>query len=65
MVMGYACMPTLPSGSGGCWSRGYAQLGVLLGGPGRSWELSSGCFSPVGVWMLRLGAWFGVQSQPP
>ena len=28
------CTPTLPYGSGGGWSRGSAQLGVPLGGPG-------------------------------
>ena len=45
--------------------RGCAQLGVPLGGPGSGWVLSSGCFSPVGVWVLRLGVWFGVHSQYP
>ena len=49
LILGSACTPTLPYGSGGGWSRGSAQLGVLLGEPGRGWVLSSGCFSPVSV----------------
>ena len=38
-------------------------MGVPLGGPGSGWVLSSGCFSSLGIWVLRLGVLFGVHSR--
>ena len=58
---GYVGCPRLPS----LWEIMFVneQLRGLPLAPGSGWVLSSGCFSPPGIWLLRLGVWCGVHSQ--